>query len=265
MYQEPKFDQEENRITYTNISDRFGKIPLVNASVNLLFSFLLKNLKYLSTRNKENFEPVAKWASNSLSKVVDIRNKIVSCFTIVAFDFPYSKSMEILNCELRYNEDNSTICYCNWYRSKNFVPQHIYQENKLTLSSGKIHDLIDQICIRIKKLINAISYNNNCDFDFTVKNLMEKSFKNLNDVKNQTEEILKIYDNLKNQTYNNKNPSRPNKYYREKLNNEDKNVINDHPENNIKNTKLYNMIDNSTSYASVLIGKNVIDSEMSNQ
>uniref|UniRef100_A0A6G6ABY2 Uncharacterized protein n=1 Tax=Borely moumouvirus TaxID=2712067 RepID=A0A6G6ABY2_9VIRU len=158
-----------------DLVEKFGHFPVVSASLSLLLSFLLRQLNYMSKRDKD-MGPLVDWAKQSIPQTVQRRNELQSLASQIS-GYPLNcSSWGILKCYESENDNGSRYYGSIWYSGKNKVSDKVLAENTMTLSQARADYLLDQICFRLSSASRKIDSRANCAEDFSVKEVVDKSF-----------------------------------------------------------------------------------------
>lgn len=170
--------------------EKFGRITVVAASTNLLFTFLGRQLHFLSTRNEEEFGKIVQWASATLNTVTDAKDQIKRILSDITFESPGSKAARVFGCERKVSESSETYSFSHWLTSKNSVPQEIAEQNTLTLADARSNHLLDQICFRLTRVIRQLERDGTCSFDYAVLGDFQDLFTTFNTLRTEANQQL---------------------------------------------------------------------------
>ncbi|AGF85076.1 hypothetical protein QJ854_gp706 [Moumouvirus goulette] len=131
-----------------DLVEKSGHFPVVTASLSLLLSFLLRQLNYMSKRDKD-FGQLVDWSKQSLPLTVKRRNDLQSLANLIS-GYPLNcSSWDILRCYENQNDDGTKYFGSLWYSGKNKVPDVVLSENTMTLAQARADNLLHQICFRL--------------------------------------------------------------------------------------------------------------------
>ena len=160
----------------TNLTiEKYGNIDTSKASLNLLFYFVLRKLKYLSGRNDQEFEKIANWASETIGKVADARASILSLLQVTFNDNLVSASGSIF--KLSSTQKNY---YSKWYSGQNNTDDS--DESQVPLIDATCEELLYHIFLKLDKTKDLVNKKSNSQYDFYVLERMEELsnlFKNI--------------------------------------------------------------------------------------
>jgi hypothetical protein len=152
--------------------ERFGRIRLTRASVNLLENFLMYKLGGYSQQVPDETNNIRTYCASIFQSGDVARNfqSLYSCLQDV-YSNTNSQMFSILGCGTRQN-DNSQ--YSQWY----FSPYHTEteSENRRTLDRAYVDQILDQICFRLETVINDFNPSNSTPFDDTVIQVFRRAF-----------------------------------------------------------------------------------------
>ncbi|AGC02175.1 hypothetical protein H012_gp279 [Acanthamoeba polyphaga moumouvirus] len=158
-----------------DLVEKFGHFPVVTSSLSLLLSFLLRQLSYMSKRDKDLGELV-NWSRQSLPQTVKRRGDLQSLANQIS-GYPLNcASWHILRCYESQNDDGTKYYGSLWYSGKNKVSNNVLAENTMTLAQARVDYLLDQICFRLSSANKKIDTRANCAEDFYVKDVLDNSF-----------------------------------------------------------------------------------------
>lgn len=167
--------------------EKFGHFPIMTASVNFLFKFLIIKLKGYNVKNMQEFKFINKWSYSVVGKIYDIVSRINKILYHISYNYPASGSSFVLRCSRKTSDSGIFSYHCAWYSSKNFIIDNSIVTNHITLNDSCPNDLIEHICFRICKIIIKFDNNCNCDYDFTVIDEFKKILGIIIDIANQIE------------------------------------------------------------------------------
>jgi len=164
-----------------SINERYGHIPLVSSSVNLIFLFMKKQFFFFSSRNKNKFGPIVSWAEENWKQIESIRDNLLDDFEELAFDYPTSYSCKYFGCIIK-NSEGEKFVHSKWYRERFNAPREIREGNTMTLKEARLNHLLDQLCFRLNNASYQISKNENSEYDINFKKNLEKYLQNVNEI-----------------------------------------------------------------------------------
>jgi len=180
-----------------SLVEKFGHYTVVSASMNLLISFLKKQLYFLSTREESKFGPIVPWSTKLIDQVDAQRETLRQCIEDVAYDAPSSGASRVLGCRIKASKTGEQYCYCRWYSAQNRVSDEIVDEHTITLVQARTNNLLDQICFRLNNLIYRLDKNGNCEFDCEIKDDFNKIYTFFNECLKESEPLIQTVENLK--------------------------------------------------------------------
>jgi hypothetical protein len=168
-----------------SINERYGHIPLVTSSVNLIFLFMKRQFFFFSSRNKNKFGPIVSWAEENWKQIESIRDNLLDDFEEMTFDYPTSYSCKYFGCTIKNSEEGEKFVQSKWYRERFNAPREIREENTMTLKEARLNHLLDQLCFRLNNAYYQISKNENSEYDINFKKNLERFSKNVNEILNE--------------------------------------------------------------------------------
>ncbi len=177
--------QNEVQEREPNLAERFGHYPVVTSSLSLLISFLLRQLNYMSKRDSKTFGKIVDWSKQSLDGVATHRNSLQKLANEVSRCQLNCGAWSSLKCYESESENGDVYCGSSWYSGKNQVPPAVLKSNTVTLVEARADYLLDQICLRLDSASRRLESRANCDYDTTVKDVIDKAFDFYNDLLNR--------------------------------------------------------------------------------
>lgn len=147
-----------NRSAPLNI--RYKEYLVASASFNLLITFLLRKLNWLSHQTDEQLSAATKWASLLLEAkgqyVPFFRNSITEFCEQMTIDYPESTTTYCIGGRNNVDaETGKTYTSIYWLNG----PVRRWDEtNHVKLPDATLYELLDQICLRLTNLSKAIEY-----------------------------------------------------------------------------------------------------------
>lgn len=160
-----------------NMVDKFGDLAIVGASLNQLYSFLLRQLNYLSARRESDFGSIVSWSTKMLPVITNSRSEIWECLEDIAYNCARSGWCKILDCKKRYNVEGESYCYCGWFDSPNHVSKKFVEENPMTLGQGRCCHLLEEMCHRFERVIKRIEHEGTCELDIEITEFFTNQYK----------------------------------------------------------------------------------------
>ena len=119
--------------------ERFGTIPIVTASIDLLLKFTGSNLFWLSKQNSDKFGNVVDWAKQIIEKeeINAIREELLDLVYESGFNKPLSTTSKCLRSEVRKGNDGKEFAYSGWFYGKNKVSNEVLNSNTITLAKAE--------------------------------------------------------------------------------------------------------------------------------
>lgn len=173
-----------------SMTEKYGHINVVSASFHVLISFVLRKLGFLSIQDDKKYDTIVSWSNEQIKSVISLREKIKDLILDITNNYPSSSTAIVMGCKMRFSEKGESYCYSHWYSSKNSVPDHIIQENNISLKEAKLSYLLNQVCFRLQRLLQKIKKLSNCDTDFAVGDMIQNEYKIINAIKNQVPDII---------------------------------------------------------------------------
>lgn len=176
-----------------NYQEKFNLIPVVKSNTRMLFSSLMRQLRYLT---KAKSGSVHKWATESIAKFEKSEERILKMIDEAADKrCGFSKALGI---RVNRGTDGDYV-YCKWYSA----PYDYEEERKegvdleLKLADATFYSLFAELHHRIQSAVEYMSLPGkcNCDFDFILVDAKEK--------KGRLDAELKFYNRF-HETYNEK-------------------------------------------------------------
>ncbi|BCS83436.1 hypothetical protein QLL95_gp0687 [Cotonvirus japonicus] len=186
VHSQSKSIDDSEQTDRQSVGEKFGHIRVVTASFHLLLTFLIRHLKFMSTRDEKTFGCLVAWADKTVKQVSSERNLLQDILHETAKYEINSFSANALRCTQYVNEKDETSYYSAWYKSRNFVPEEVLENNTLTLVDASAVELLDQLAFRLGKVSFNINRNGNCEYDFFVK----EEFDKLSDCFNKLKDYL---------------------------------------------------------------------------
>nr|WBF70533.1 hypothetical protein [Megavirus caiporensis] len=177
--------QNEVQEREPNLAERFGHYPVVTSSLSLLISFLLRQLNYMSKRDSKTLGKIVDWSKQSLDGVATQRNALQKLANEVSRCKLNCGAWSSLKCYESESENGDIYCGSSWYSGKNQVPPAVLKSNTVTLVEARADYLLDQICLRLDSASRRLESRANCDYDTTVKDVIDKAFDFYNDLLNR--------------------------------------------------------------------------------
>src|SRR5271154_2585913 len=176
-----------NRSVPLNV--RYKGYKVVSASFNLLMTFLLRKLNWLSQQTNEQLSATTKWASTLL----EVKGKYIPFYRDSIVEF--CQQMTIM-----YPDSTTTYCiggrnnidaetgqtYMSVYWLNGPVKSRD-NTNQTELPDATLYELLEQICLRLTKLSNAIEYSD-------IQGVVEV------DALSELEYYLVFFDKIKNES-----------------------------------------------------------------
>lgn len=188
---------------HENVYEKYLNIRVVGASFNLLLLFLMRNLKFYSTKPENIYGKIVGWSNQMLTNVAEIRTSIKSTADSV---YETAKNSASFTTFKWYDQEDTntgkTYPKCGWYYDGVYVDNKILNENTMKLGEATIDVLLDQICYRISSIGRKIDKFSNCKFDVTVADMISDNFKDFTKI---YEESLEIMKDMRNSLEKNKN------------------------------------------------------------
>lgn len=166
-----------------SLRESYGHIPIVEASLSLLFKFLMNQVYWFSKQTSEDNKQIASWATKLVtgdpSPLHKYYGKVVNTINTAAVEYPHSGTVKV-TCV--YQEDQHK--YFNKYvysrneitkkflESKNMTYEKFIQDNAMTLGESNPSHILHQMSQRLGTLVHRLEGTENrngaasCDYDF---------------------------------------------------------------------------------------------------
>ena len=146
-------DYEDNK---NQLKESYENILLVNSSVNLLFTYLIKNLCYISNNYTNS---LSEWANNILEgrQIATYRITLKNILLETISSSPNSATTYAGKGYIRYDKNNNPYPYSIWFSSKNYILSDIEKLNNILLKDADILEILYHLCCLFDKLINRFN------------------------------------------------------------------------------------------------------------
>ena len=159
-----------------SVLQKHGNDLVVTAQLKMLFTFVLRQLVFLSVRHEEDYREIVAWAKKNLEEVSERRNQIVARIIEAGTKHPTSATADVLGC--KKNEDGTI--FSTWYHIyNNAVPAAIKEKYPFKLGDERYNlnhvvCLLDQVCLRLDKIANWYKGKRIGAFDLEVREEMNQ-------------------------------------------------------------------------------------------